>query len=124
MSETALAPYRVTARNTAIASDNKIHDDAVARRFGFAGGLVPGVDVYAYLTHAPAEAWGLDWLERGTMQGRFTSPVYEGDTITVTTVEHVERDGGPAGRLVARHPAAVGCGTPRASLADPAANPS
>src|SRR5215218_6636973 len=52
--------YAVRAFNTATASDNKIHDDEVARRFGFSGGLVPGVDVYAYLTRAPAAAWGLE----------------------------------------------------------------
>ena len=42
-----LETYRVTAYNTSKQSENKIHDDAVARRFGFSGGLVPGVDVMA-----------------------------------------------------------------------------
>jgi len=37
------ATREVSAYNTAAASDNKIHDDSVARRFGFRGGLVPGV---------------------------------------------------------------------------------
>jgi len=45
MTAAARGPYRVEAFNTAKASENKIHDDAVARRFGFGGGLVPGVDV-------------------------------------------------------------------------------
>ena len=80
-------PYVVRAFNTATESDNKIHDDAVARRFGFTGGLVPGVDVYAYLTHLPADVWGLDWLRRGRMQGRFAAPVYDGEEITVTAIE-------------------------------------
>jgi acyl dehydratase len=75
--------YRVVARNTATASANKIHDDAVARRYGFAGGLVPGVDVYAYMTHVPAAAWGADWLERGSMKARFLAPVYEGEEVVV-----------------------------------------
>ena len=87
-------PYEVVAHNTATQSDNKIHDDEVARRFGFTGGLVPGVDVYAYLTHLPAETWGLDWLERGSMRGRFLTPVYEGETVTVDVVDHTEGDGG------------------------------
>jgi len=30
--------YLVRARNAAAASENKIHDDDVARRYGFAGG--------------------------------------------------------------------------------------
>jgi hypothetical protein len=29
------APYEVNAFNTAASSDNKIHDDTVARQFGF-----------------------------------------------------------------------------------------
>ena len=48
-----LEPYRVTAYNTSKQSENKIHDDTVARRFGFSGGLVPGVDVMAYMIHLP-----------------------------------------------------------------------
>ena len=44
-----LEPYRVVAFNTAHDSENKIHDDATARRFGFGGGLVPGVDVYGVI---------------------------------------------------------------------------
>ena len=49
MNAAPLAPYRVSAFNTAHDSENKIHDDDVARRFGFQGGLVPGVEVYAYM---------------------------------------------------------------------------
>ena len=45
--------YRVSAYNTSKLSENKIHDDAVARKFGFSGGLVPGVDVFAYMIHVP-----------------------------------------------------------------------
>lgn len=79
-----LPSYDVVAYNTATASANKIHDDEVARRFGFRGGLVPGVDVYAYLAHGPASVWGLDWLTRGSMSARFLRPVYDGDTVRVT----------------------------------------
>ena len=43
--------YRVSAYNTSKLSENKIHDDTVARKFGFSGGLVPGVDVMAYMMH-------------------------------------------------------------------------
>ena len=86
-----LAPYRVSAFNTAHDSENKIHDDAVARRFGFGGGLVPGVDVYGYMSHQPVTRWGRAWLERGTAECRFFKPVYDGDTATVTASES---DGG------------------------------
>jgi len=53
----ALAPYDVSAFNTAVTSENKIHDDDVARRFGFTGALVPGVEVYAYMAHMPVARW-------------------------------------------------------------------
>ena len=82
-----LAAYHVAALNTAHDSKNKIHDDATARRFGFGGGLVPGVDVYAYMTHMPVAHWGRAWLERGTAECRFFKPVYDGDTVTVTATE-------------------------------------
>ncbi len=72
------------AFNTATASENKIHDDSVASRFGFTGGLVPGVDVFAYLAHMPMATWGKDWLSGGQMRARFFKPVYDGDATTVT----------------------------------------
>ena len=78
-----LAPYQVEAYNTASDSENKIHDDRVARKFGFTGGLVPGVDVYAYMAHQPVRKWGIAWLERGTASCRFDKPVYDGETTTV-----------------------------------------
>jgi hypothetical protein len=70
--------WRVVAFNTATASENKIHDDATAARFGFSGGLVPGVDVFAYMTHPPRRRFGAQWLSRGRMQARFISPTYDG----------------------------------------------
>ncbi len=79
--------YCVNAFNTATESANKIHDDTVAKNLGFRGGLVPGVDVYAYLCHLPAAAWGRDWLERGTITATFASPVYDGDTVDVEGVQ-------------------------------------
>jgi acyl dehydratase len=83
MNVAAPAPYQVEAYNTSKASENKIHDDAVARRFGFSGGLVPGVDVYGYMTHQPVARWGRAWLERGVGECRLLKPVYDGETATV-----------------------------------------
>src|SRR5271166_5383473 len=87
MTAAALSPYRVEAFNTAKASENKIHDDAVARRFGFSGGLVPGVDVYGYMSHQPVARWGRAWLERGVAECRLLKPIYDGETATVTAAE-------------------------------------
>ena len=83
MSE-SLPVHRLSARNTAPASENKIHDDDVAQRYGFRGGLVPGVTVYAYLTRPLVAALGTAWLERGTATVRFARPVLDGEEVTLT----------------------------------------
>eukprot|EP01035_Chromulina_nebulosa_P030178 gene30179-40082_t len=84
----AMTPNRtLTAFNTATASENRIHADDVASRFGFTGGLVPGVDVFAYMAHAPVALWGRDWLSEGRIRAKFGKPVYDGDETTVTADE-------------------------------------
>ena len=79
-----LPVYRVNARNTSTTSENKIHDDAIARKYGFRGGLVPGVTVYAYMTHPLVAAFGTAWLDRGTANVRFVKPIFEGEEVVVT----------------------------------------
>lgn len=80
----------LVAFNTATASENRIHADDVASRFGFTGGLVPGVDVFAYLAHAPVAEWGRDWLSQGRIRARFGKPVYDGDETTVAATRGAE----------------------------------
>ena len=81
MSHEPLPDYRVKARNTSSNSENKIHDDETARRYGFRGALVPGVTVYAYLTEPLVAAFGPAWLERGTASVRFGKPVLDGEEL-------------------------------------------
>lgn len=76
--------YRVRARNTSVGSENKIHDDAVAANYGFRGGLVPGITVFAYMTVPLVERFGLGWLERGSMQVKFHQPFYDGEEVVVS----------------------------------------
>lgn len=90
MTVSGTAHYRVRAHNASKQSENRIHADDVARLYGFKGGLVPGVTVYAYMTRPAALAWGADWVERGTMSARFLLPLYEGEE---ATVEATPRDG-------------------------------
>jgi acyl dehydratase len=78
MRESMLASYEVEAQNLSGSSENKIHADDVARRFGFSGALVPGVEVYAYACHIPVAVWGREWLARGAIECRFAKPVYDG----------------------------------------------
>src|SRR5437763_11263203 len=80
----ALPTHSVRAFNGAAASENKIHDDTVAQRFGFKGALVPGVAVFAYMAHVPVAHFGRAWLECGQAECRFLKPVYDGDIARVT----------------------------------------
>lgn len=94
---------RFVAVNTAPESENRMHG-AEARRYGFAGGLVPGVDVLGYLAHEGVERWGAAWLGNGHFRGRLISPVYDGETVEVELDEtdrhhNLARVRGPEGDL-------------------------
>lgn len=78
-----VAPYRVIARNIDPQADNAIHDDDVAQRFGFAGALVPGVELFACATTPLVAAWGQRWLTGGRIDLRFRRPVYDGEQLLV-----------------------------------------
>src|SRR5438128_714362 len=80
-SQERLPEYHVKARNTSSSSENKIHEEQIARQYGFRGALVPGVTVYAYLTHPLVEAFGAAWLERGTANVRFLKPIHDGEEV-------------------------------------------
>jgi hypothetical protein len=101
----------VVAFNLAAASENKIHDDAVARRLGYHGGLVPGVAVYAYMAHMPVKRWGRAWLENGIAEIRLRKPVYDGALVRVTAVA----DGD--GLALAAGSGGLACATGEARLA-------
>jgi acyl dehydratase len=104
-----LPEYRVKARNTSESSENKIHDDAVARRYGFRGGLVPGVTVYAYMTRPLAEAFGTGWLERGTASVRFVRPVLDGEEVTIAGTVTARDERGVSASLTASTAGAGEC---------------
>jgi acyl dehydratase len=75
--------HEVIAFNHAAEHENKVHDPEFARAAGFRGGIVPGVDVFAYMTRPVVEEWGVDWLRRGGFEVRFTRPVYDADRLWV-----------------------------------------
>ncbi|SEB86270.1 hypothetical protein SAMN05444161_3080 [Rhizobiales bacterium GAS191] len=112
MSVSGVATYRVEAFNMSWASENRIHDDATARRFGFHGGLVPGVEVYAYMAHMPVAGFGRTWLERGGMECRFLKPVYDGKTATISAEE------GPDGFKLSVESEGALCASGRSWVAD------
>lgn len=106
----------VVARNLSQASENRIHDDALARRLGFAGGLVPGVEVYAYACHPAVARWGRDWLARGWAEIRLREPVYDGRIV------RVEAEEAGAGLLLTVRSEERLCATATAGLAASAAS--
>jgi len=116
-----LPVYRVRAKNTAAQGENRIHDDALARRYGFRGGLVPGVVVYAYLTEPLVAGLGEAWLARGTAHARFRRPVLGAEEVPVTG-DVTGRDARAAsGRVAARTETEGDCGLAEVTL--PAGSP-
>lgn len=109
----------IQAFNTATESDNKIHDDATASRFGFTGGLVPGVDVFGYMQHGAMKRFGRAWLSEGGMRARFIQPVYDGEMATLTATD----DGADAVGLVLSSRGGT-CGEGRAVRAASGPDPS
>jgi len=116
-----LETWRLQACNTAKQSENKMHDDTVAKRFGFSGGLVPGVDVMAYMMHMPVVRWGRAFLEHGLIDARFIKPVYDGETTDVTAEENngvLAIEVHSRGDLCATGSASLAAAAPAFSLAD------
>jgi acyl dehydratase len=113
-----LPPYRVRARNTSATSENKIHDDETAASYGFRGGLVPGVTVYAYMTVPLVARFSEAWLERGSMQVKFHKPFYQGEEVIVRAEADRESDPVKIAVRAEREDGAV-CATGLATIDDP-----
>ena len=105
---TAAPPSSFVARNIDPEADNAIHDDEVAQRLGFAGALVPGVELFARASTPLVERWGRRWLSGGHLALRFRRPVYDGEQVaaglidgvlTLTGPDGVVRSSGTAGLL-------------------------
>lgn len=111
-----LPEYTLRAHNGSEQSDNKIHDNAVARQYGFEGGLVPGVTIHAYMTRPALDALGPQWLERGTISTRFIKPFYQDELVTVRTTVTSADESGVAVDLVAVNEKGETCAIGTATL--------
>ncbi|MGY1834384.1 hypothetical protein ACI79P_04660 [Blastococcus sp. SYSU DS0510] len=96
-------------------STNKIHEDDVARRYGFDGALVPGVELFARTTTPLVAAWGAEWLSRGRIDLRFRRPTYDGDELLVDPADGRLTVSGPSGEV--RCVGSAGLGADRPDLA-------
>lgn len=110
----AAADYAIDAFNYATDSENRMHNDDTAPKFGFRGGLVPGIGVYGYMTRAMVETFGSEWLSRGRAEVRFLKPVYDGERVVVSSVWDQDEDG--LARISLVNPEGVLCGAGTASL--------
>jgi hypothetical protein len=81
-----LQDWQVVAQNLPEHARNPIHTDAGAQAAGFPRALVAGVTTYAYLTHVPTAAWGLEWVAGGGGEVRFRRPVFDADLVRCRTV--------------------------------------
>ncbi len=82
-----MSRYAVTARNFSTASENRIHSDEIAKKFGFRGALVPGVAVYGHLTYLLAARSGEAWLGHSADSVRLLKPAYHDDELSFDLTE-------------------------------------
>ncbi len=75
--------HRAVAHNDAQTSDNRMHSDEMARKYGFHGALVPGVTVYGHLVHPLTARYGDRWLGAGQFELRLIKPAYHGDELRI-----------------------------------------
>ena len=118
-----MAGYTITAHNPATGSENRIHADDVARRYGFRGGLVPGVIVYGYVATGLADP---DWVARGGAEVRFRKPCYEGDLLEIDLGPDDAIEVRSRGEVCVTGRASLGAGNPGPAVVsqDPAPDPS
>ena len=77
--------FQILALNDAQTSENRIHSDETAAKYGFKGALVSGVNVFGYLTQPLVRHYKQQWLTQGIMDVVFLKPAYENNLITIRT---------------------------------------
>jgi acyl dehydratase len=82
-----ISNHQILALNDATESENRIHSDDIATKYGFTGALVSGVNVFGYMTQPLVRAFGEKFLQRGIMDVIFLKPAYQDDLLTIATSE-------------------------------------
>ncbi|MGE0538642.1 MAG: hypothetical protein AB7R89_00480 [Dehalococcoidia bacterium] len=118
-----LPPEERRARNTSSVSENKIHEDTVAKQYGFRGGLVPGATSYAYLASYLTRTLGPEWAAGGSSTVSLVRPVYDGDAIrlggAVTEADGDARRGSVSVECWVEGPGGIRCAPAMATLCRP-----
>jgi len=88
-----IATQQILALNDAEASENRIHSDDIALKYGFSGALVSGVNIFGYLIQPLVENYGDQWLSQGMMEVKFIKPAYQDELLSIHT-ENVAAESG------------------------------
>jgi hypothetical protein len=80
-----VSPQQILAFNDATNSENRIHSDDVAARYGFRGALVSGVNIYGYLSQPLVNSFGDSWLRAGIQDVMFLKPAFQDELLTIQT---------------------------------------
>lgn len=75
----------IVATNSAATSGNPLHDRDAAIALGHKDALISGADAITYLTYPAVAAWGCQWFERGSLDGRLLKPIYDGDICEIVS---------------------------------------
>lgn len=78
-----MSAHQHIATNLATSSENRIHSDEIAQRFGFQGALVAGVHVFGHMSYPLTTAFGEDWMRDADVSMRFLKPAYHGDALDI-----------------------------------------
>lgn len=82
---TNVSNFQILAANDALSSENRIHSDEIAKKYGFQGALVSGANIFGYLSQPLVRHYQEDWLQIGIMDVAFIKPAYQDNLLTITT---------------------------------------
>ena len=79
--------FQILALNNAQTSENRIHSDDIAAKYGFEGALVSGANIFGYLSQPLVRHYKKKWLSSGIMDVIFLKPAYQDNLLTIKTEE-------------------------------------
>ena len=81
----SIPSQQIVALNNSESSENRIHSDDIAAKYGFTGALVSGVNVFGYMTQPLVKAYQQDVFSNGILDVIFIKPAYHEKLLTIQT---------------------------------------
>ena len=82
---TVIQDMEIRALNDAETSENRIHSDEIALKYGFSGALVSGVNVFGYLCQPLTDRFGGSFLDSSALSVKFFKPAYHDELLLIKT---------------------------------------